>query len=85
VIATPAFHHRHHDGIRGNYAGMLSGLDLVFGTWNAGDPARRSRDVARTDDRRDEDAALSVVVVPAHLRAAGDGADLLGSQQRQGR
>jgi sterol desaturase/sphingolipid hydroxylase (fatty acid hydroxylase superfamily) len=39
VIATPAFHHRHHDGIRGNYAGMLSVLDLVLGTWNAGDPA----------------------------------------------
>jgi sterol desaturase/sphingolipid hydroxylase (fatty acid hydroxylase superfamily) len=45
VIATPAFHHRHHDGIRGNYAGMLSVLDLVLGTWNAGDrrPAAQPR------------------------------------------
>jgi sterol desaturase/sphingolipid hydroxylase (fatty acid hydroxylase superfamily) len=38
VVATPAFHHRHHDerAAPANFAGMLAALDLVLGTWRAG-------------------------------------------------
>jgi sterol desaturase/sphingolipid hydroxylase (fatty acid hydroxylase superfamily) len=47
VIATPAFHHRHHDerAAPANFAGHLALLDVLFGTWRpsaarAGDPRR---------------------------------------------
>jgi len=35
LLATPAFHHRHHDEQLppANFAGLLAALDVLFGTW----------------------------------------------------
>lgn len=61
VIATPAFHHRHHDerAAPANFAGHLALLDIVFGTWRgsarrAGDPGRVGKhDLVRATEALD--------------------------------
>jgi sterol desaturase/sphingolipid hydroxylase (fatty acid hydroxylase superfamily) len=54
IVATPAFHHRHHHpGSKvGNYATLLACLDLVFGTWVDGVPKPERTSEMMTAARR---------------------------------
>jgi sterol desaturase/sphingolipid hydroxylase (fatty acid hydroxylase superfamily) len=67
VVATPRFHHRHHqrDGRVANFASFLPCLDLLFGSYSAGTSDRFGV------DRKLPDGFVGLLLAPLRRRASG--------------